>query len=195
MISSAKEDCYQRQLHELVLASSPLMDALKTVRSLGLSSWCIGAGVIRALVWDSLHGFRQPSKVDDLDVAYFDAQASLAQDERLARQLNLLLPDRNCEVTNQARVHEWYAKAFGRQVPALNSLEEGLASWPEYATCVGVFLDDADTLHVIAPYGLSDLFQMRVRHNPLRATPEMYTRRVESKRFKEKWPKLIISKP
>lgn len=34
-----------------------LMTALRSVRALGLGSWCIGAGAIRNLVWDTLHGF------------------------------------------------------------------------------------------------------------------------------------------
>jgi len=168
------------------------MNALAAVRSLGLSSWCIGAGAVRALVWDSLHGFQEPSEVGDLDVAYFDAHASLELDTHLQQRLNLLLPDTNCEVTNQARVHDWYANTFGLKVPPLNSLDDGLATWPEYATCVGVFLDAAGSLHVVAPHGLDDLFELRVRHNPSRVTFDTFMQRVRSKRFKEKWPKLTI---
>lgn len=187
-----RQGTYQQQLCVLVQSSAPLMNALRAVRSLGLSAWCIGAGVIRALVWDSLHGFREPTGVGDLDVAYFDAQAPLDVDAHLQQRLSLLLPGFTCEVTNQARVHEWYLHAFGQQVSPLNSLEDGLATWPEYATCVGVFLDADDSLHVIAPYGLNDLFELRVRHNPSRVTFETFMQRVQSKRFEERWPKLTI---
>jgi hypothetical protein len=31
------------------------MAQLRAVRSLGLASWCIGAGAVRNLVWDALH--------------------------------------------------------------------------------------------------------------------------------------------
>ncbi|MFC4200875.1 nucleotidyltransferase family protein [Candidimonas humi] len=186
------QDAYRRQLCALVRSSVPLMNALVAVRSLGLGSWCIGAGAVRALVWDSLHGFQKSSEVGDLDVAYFDAHAPLELDAHLQQQLNRLLPGLNCEVTNQARVHDWYANTFGLQVAPLSSLEDGLATWPEYATCVGVFLDEDEFLHVVAPHGLDDLFELRVRHNPSRVTFDTFMQRVQSKRFKEKWPKLTI---
>lgn len=42
------------------------------------------------------------------------------------------------EVMNQATVHRWFDQHFGYAVPALKSLEEAIATWPEYATSVGV---------------------------------------------------------
>ncbi len=65
----------ERRLTAMVAASDPLMAALHAVRSLQLQSWCIGAGVIRSLVWDTLHGFDDRSPVEDMDVVYFDAKA------------------------------------------------------------------------------------------------------------------------
>ncbi|WP_245636417.1 nucleotidyltransferase family protein, partial [Achromobacter kerstersii] len=128
---------YEQQLCDLVESSEQLMAALRAVRCLGLPSWCIGAGAIRSLVWDSLHGFQEPSNLDDVDVAYFDAEAPLALDAELQERLHWLLPSLTWEVTNQARVHEWFAEALGRAVSPLTSLEDGLATWPEFATCVG----------------------------------------------------------
>ena len=64
----------------MVAASDELMAALRAVRSLGLRSWCIGAGAIRSLVWDVLHGFDRRSAVEDLDVVYFDAKAGPEHD-------------------------------------------------------------------------------------------------------------------
>lgn len=46
------------------------MDALRAVRSLGLESWCLGAGAIRNLVWDALSGHQRPSALSDVDVAF-----------------------------------------------------------------------------------------------------------------------------
>lgn len=184
---------YEQQLCDLVESSAHLMTALRAVRSLGLSSWCIGAGSIRSLVWDSLHGFREPSNVDDVDVAYFDAEAPHGLDAELQGRLHSLLPTFPWEVTNQALVHKWFAGALGLTVSPLTSLEDGLATWPEYATCVGVYLTTDGALKVIAPYGLSDLFELRVRHNPRRANTATFMQRVQSKRFGERWPRLSIS--
>lgn len=150
----------------MVAASDELMAALRAVRSLGLRSWCIGAGAIRSLVWDTLHGFDRRSAVEDLDVVYFDVEASPEQDAGLENQLRSAMPGFNWEVTNQAAVHRWLAAALGQVVPPLASLEEGVATWPEFATCVGVWLNEDGSLGVVAPHGLDDLFALRVRHNP-----------------------------
>lgn len=171
------------------------MAALHAAQALGLSSWCLGAGVVRSLVWDTLHGFQEPSSVDDVDVAYFDADAPLSHDASLQQRLAVLAPHVNWDVTNQARVHEWLVDASGLAVAPLTSLQDGLATWPEFATCVGVYLDDEASVKVIAPHGLDDLFGLRVRHNPRRASAATYLERVQSKRFAQRWPRLTILAP
>ncbi|WP_307654358.1 nucleotidyltransferase family protein [Variovorax paradoxus] len=178
----------------MVTASDELMAALRVVRSLGLRSWCIGAGAIRSLVWDTLHEFDQRSTVEeDMDVVYFDAGAGPGQDADLENRLHSAMPSFRWEVTNQAQVHRWFAAALGQVVPPLASLEEGVATWPEFATCVGVYLNEDESLGVVAPHGLDDLFELRVRHNPLRASVATYRERVMAKRFGERWPRLSIS--
>ena len=177
----------------MVRSSSSLMAALREVRSLRLNAWCIGAGAVRSLVWDALHGHEQPSAMEDVDVVYFDdAAADAEQDANLERRLREAMPALRWEVTNQATVHVWFANHLGQVVPPLRSLEEGVATWPEFATCVGVNLDDRESIGVVAPHGLDDLFAMRVRHNPLRASVATYRQRVQSKRFGERWPLLSI---
>lgn len=47
----------REQLISIVRASAWFMPALEAVRSLHLNSWCIGAGAVRNLVWDHLHGY------------------------------------------------------------------------------------------------------------------------------------------
>ena len=182
----------ERRLTAMVAASAPLMAALHSVRSLQLRSWCIGAGVIRSLVWDTLHGFDDRSPVEDMDVVYFDAKASPEHDAHLEEQLRSAMPNLCWEVTNQAGVHRWFADALGQVVAPLASLEEGVATWPEFATCVGVYLNGDGTLGVVAPHGLDDLFGLRVRHNPQRASAATYRERVQAKRFAERWPRLSI---
>ncbi|MBD9404376.1 nucleotidyltransferase family protein [Acidovorax sp. ACV02] len=177
----------------MVRSSPRLMAALVAVRSLGLSSWCIGAGAVRSLVWDALHGFDAPSKLQDVDVVHFTSEAAgPVSDADLERRLRTLMPAVQWEVTNQATVHHWFARSLGQVVPALASLEEGVATWPEFATCVGVYLNEDESIGVVAPHGLGDLFGLRVRHNPLRASFAVFRQRVESKRFSERWPLLSI---
>ena len=97
----------------------------------------------------------------------------------------------NWEVTNQANVHLWY-ESRGQIVPPLRSLDDGISTWPEFATCVGVYTAADESVHVIAPHGLDDLFELRVRHNPSRASASDFRERVRSKDFLERWPRLTI---
>ena len=169
------------------------MQALTHVRALRLRTWCVGAGAVRNMVWDALHGHAVPSRLADVDVAWFDADdLSPERDAALQRQLHALAPDTPWEVTNQAGVHLWFEREFGHAVEPLRSLDEAVASWPEYATAVGLRLDDDDRLHVIAPHGLADLFAMVVRRNPVRVSVETYRQRVASKRYAQRWPRVTV---
>lgn len=192
---SDHEQELEERLIRMVRSSSNLMALLAAVRSLHLQSWCIGAGVVRGLVWDHLHGFSQPSRYDDVDVTYYDSSADEKQDDDLTRRLLDIDPSVRWEVSNQALIHHWFLKAHGQSVPPLRSLENGIATWPEYATCVGVTLNADDTLELIAPHGLQDLFDLKVRHNAVRASADIFMQRVRSKRFIERWPMLSMVNP
>lgn len=188
-----KPSLHNDRLIELARGSGWFMDALVAVRSLGLASWCIGAGAVRNLVWDALHGKTEPSASADVDVAYFDAE-NLAPEREAELQARLIeiLPTVLWEVTNQAAVHHWFESCFGHPVDALRSLEEAVASWPEYATSVGLRLEADDSITVIAPHGLEDLFSCVVQRNPTRVSVATYRRRVMQKRYSERWPKARV---
>ncbi|GJI95115.1 hypothetical protein RugamoR57_18330 [Duganella caerulea] len=181
-----------QRLIDMVRSSAELMAALLAARSLGLESWCIGAGAVRTLVWDALHGHASTMPLADVDLVHFAPDAPPQRDAELEARLRQLMPALEWEVTNQAHVHTWFMREFGREVAPLLSLEDGVATWPEYATCIGVALDANDTISVIAPHGLEDLFELRVRHNPARADVHTFRHRVVSKRFAQRWPLLVI---
>ena len=181
------------RLVALAAATPWFMRALEQVRSLGLAQWCIGAGAVRNLVWDALHGHARPSVLPDVDVAWFDAgDTSPDRDARLQQRLQAMAPATPWEVTNQAGVHLWFAQHFGHAVPPLASLQDAVASWPETATAVALWLDAADRLHVIAPHGLDDLFAMVVRRNPARVSVATYRARCAGKRYVERWPRVRV---
>lgn len=186
------EKTLEEQLIQMVSSSPELMDLLDAARRLELTSWCIGAGAVRSLVWDRLHGFTAPSHYDDVDVVYYDAQSGPAQEVQLQSILLSFRPSIRWEVTNQALIHHWFLTQHSQIVPQLCSLAEGVATWPEYATCVGVRLNMDNSIEVIAPHDLEDLFQLRLRHNPMRASSVVFNERVASKRFIERWPMLSI---
>jgi hypothetical protein len=193
--TDAQEAERQQQLIAILSQSAWFMEALTTVRALNLDAWCIGAGTIRNLVWDALHGRTSvsPSTESDVDVAYFDAaDLSAERDAQWQARLAAALPAVPWEVTNQAGVHQWFEATFGHAVAPLQSLEKAVASWPEYATSVGVSLAADDSLRIIAPHGLHDLFAIVVRRNPIRVSLDTYRQRIAQKRYAERWPKVRV---
>ncbi len=105
MENTQPTDLYRR-LQDMVRGAPQLMAALVAARQLGLASWCIGAGAVRTLVWDTLHGFEKPSVLEDIDVVFFEASpCHPAREAELERRLTALMPGPCWDVTNQATVH------------------------------------------------------------------------------------------
>lgn len=182
-------------LQDIARDSAWFMEALHAAREvLAPLPWCIGAGAVRNLVWDHLHGrAQQPSAHSDIDAVFFDdTDLSSARDVELQARLATLAPSLPWEVTNQAGVHLWFEACFGHAVAPLSSLEEAVASWPEYATAVGLRLEADEQLTVIAPLGLMDLFEMRVRRNPRRVSVATYRQRLAQKNYAARWPGVRI---
>ncbi|BEV71208.1 nucleotidyltransferase family protein [Paludibacterium sp. THUN1379] len=188
------EDC--QRLRAIVRQNATFMQALTLLRQQALPDGWIGAGAVRSLVWDALTGQPDWRVPGDMDVCYFDERDLSADTERGYQvSLHTLCPDLPWEVCNQARVHLWYPQAFGKTVPPLRNMHEAVASWPEYATCVAVRLTAQDDIELLAPHGLEDLFALRIRHNPVRASLADFRRRLASKRFDQRWPGVHIIEP
>jgi uncharacterized protein len=169
------------------------MEVLRATRACRLPDWAIGAGVLRDLVWDELHGGFEPGRVNDVDVAFFDPDdLSQERDVRAERALRSRLPHAPWQAKNQAAVHTWYEHRFGIAVEPLTSTAEAAATWPETATAVAVRLLDDDHIHVFAPFGLEDLFRGIWRRNPTRVTVEESRRRLVRKFDPNWWPKMRI---
>ncbi|MCO5396749.1 nucleotidyltransferase family protein [Ralstonia soli] len=184
---------FETRLIAMARQSSWFFPALIAARNLELTSWCIGAGAVRNLVWDALHGFAAPSALSDIDLAHFDERnLSAEQDRRLEHRLTGTYPNAQWEVTNQAAVHRWFEASFGYAVRPLTSLKDAVGSWPEYATSVGLTLNPDDSITVIAPYGLDDLFKMVIRRNPARVSIEAYEARIKQKQYATRWQQVTI---
>jgi hypothetical protein len=185
------EDSRLERLLEIVEGSPRTMEILRAVRDVDPPRWAVGAGAIRELVWHRLHGFPGEPVLRDVDVAFFDPtdlrpERDLGVEERLRSRL----PGVPWQAKNQAAVHLWYERRFGYPVDPLESTEDAVATWPETASCVAVRLHPTDTVEVIAPLGLADLFHFVLRRNPRRVSLEEYRRRPRDKRFLERWPRV-----
>ncbi|WP_310550062.1 nucleotidyltransferase family protein [Paenibacillus glufosinatiresistens] len=163
---------------------------LEAVDKLRLPEGCIAAGYLRSLVWDELHGFIRRTVPEDIDVLYYDPlHPEEAEEKKLDARLRQLRPCLNWSCKNQARMH---LVSGSSPYP---SIEAAMREWPETATAVAVRLDGNGRMTVIAPYGLSDLMNGRVRPSPGCRDRELCRRRMEAKRWLDRWPKLRLEDP
>ncbi|WHX47128.1 nucleotidyltransferase family protein [Paenibacillus woosongensis] len=173
------------RVKQLIRKCEPLMQDLRTVRSLELPECYIAAGYIRGYIWDCLHGYDARFRHEDIDVVFFDPR--LCSEERdAALQFRLIEETGNprWSVKNQARMH------IRNEAPPYASAADAMRRWPETATAIGVRLTDQDQLELCAPYGLGDLLCMVVRRSPLFADRPYYLERVRRKHWLEDWPLL-----
>lgn len=175
---------------DLVASDAWMMRVLATARALDLPDWWIGAGFVRAKVWDALHDRNARTALDDIDVLYFDPDnPDPARDAEHEARLSRALPGIPWSVKNQARMH------LRNGDPAYRDTEDAMRHWLETATCVGVSLDGQDRLHLIAPYGLDDLFALRLRPTPAgRRRLDAYRHRLDSKGWARRWPLLKVER-
>jgi uncharacterized protein len=183
----------EKRLVALVRSSPVLMRALRAAREIDPPDWLIGAGAIRDLVWDHLHDSRARFRSKDIDLVFFDpTNLGESRERGVLAGLTAREPDIPWDVTNQAAVHLWYQDVFGTPVKPLVSSADGVGTWPETATSVAVRLLHDDSIELVAPCGLKDLFEMVCRRNPRRVTVEEYTRRIQRKQIAVRWPQVKI---
>jgi hypothetical protein len=183
----------QQRLEAIVRATPDLMHVLTAARSIGLPDWLVFSGAVYQPVWNHLTG-RPPSfGIKDYDLAYFDASdiSYEAEDVVIRRVAAAFAPPLRemVEVRNQARVHVWFPDKYGEPYPPLRGSAEALERFTAPAFAVGVRLEADDSLTVEAPFGLEDLFAMRIRPNPVRPSTGL-TRTIANAR--SRWPELTV---
>jgi hypothetical protein len=188
---ASNEHALAAKLVELVSGTAWLIDALRVVNACVESPWCIGAGTVRGLVWDHLHG-HAVTLPEDVDVAFFEARANASLDRELAERLTQRLPGLRWDVVNQANAHLFSGNP--EALPFL-SLDDAVAAWPETATAVGVWWEPGDGVRVLAPWGLADLFDGVLRASPKLRDPRAFLERCRAKRWLEKYPKVRLVQP
>jgi hypothetical protein len=184
---------YEETLRSIVRSDSAVMEILRAVRSVDPPDWLVGAGMLRNVVWDALHGYEEPTAFRDVDVAYFDpTDLGREREQEIELSLHRVLPGVPWQVKNQAAVHLWYKDRFGYAVEPLVSIEDAVGTWPETVTAVGIRLFPDDELEVLAPHGLDDMFELVLRRNPRRVSLKEFHKRMQDKRVLERWPRVRL---
>jgi hypothetical protein len=92
-------------------------------------------------------------------------------------------------VRNQARVHVWFEGKFGEAYSPLSCSAEALERFTSSTFAVGARLEPDGRMNIFAPFGLEDLFALKLRPNPVRRTGG-FARTAEAAR--RRWPELQI---
>ena len=189
--SSTSETGLGEQLADLLWGDPYRIRCLQAVQVLPVAGAWIGAGFVRNLVWDAAAGVR--TELDDVDVLWFQGDGDRGRDAVLEGMLRSVLPDVPWSVRNQARMHDRNGDA------PYDSVSHAMEHWPETATAVAVRLDEDGALDVLAPFGLMDLFGLRVRPTPYMVSRAdrraVFAGRSVSKRWEARWPGVVVEHP
>ncbi|MGR3591438.1 MAG: nucleotidyltransferase family protein [Limimaricola soesokkakensis] len=184
-------EALQERLVGIIRATPELMAAFRTARALDLPDWWIVSGALYGAVWNALTGRPALHGVKDIDLFYFDPDTSWAAEDRVIRRAApFFAPAPPVEIRNQARVPLWYRDRFGHACPDYASSREGIDHFASRTHCVGMRLRPDDGFDIYAPYGLEDVFAMRVVPNPI--LPNRATHEAKATRQKACWPELTI---
>ena len=179
---------YEKQLLEIINQDEFIIEVIEAVEQLQLNDAWVCAGLIRNKVWDVLHN--TDTEINDIDVIYFDdSDATWETEKQLERKLMEILPTQLWSVKNQARMQ--LKSGFS----PFKSSYDGVASFPETRTAVAIRKNGMN-IEIMAPFGLQDLFEMRVRPTPLYfkgiARHSVYIDRMKNKNWQITWEHLSI---
>lgn len=183
----------QARLIEIVRASPRLMQVLETLREVNLPDWRVFSGAVYQTAWNALTGRDPDYGIKDYDVGYFDPDTSWDAEDVFIKRVAAAFDEplrSQVEVRNQARVHLWFEDHFGEPYEPLGCTDEAPARFVCPAFAVGVRLEPDDTISIVAPFGLDDVFDMVLRPNPHRPQAKGWDRITAS--AKARWPEARI---
>ncbi|MFD8812325.1 nucleotidyltransferase family protein [Streptomyces sp. NPDC059627] len=170
-----------------------LVEVLERSAALGLPGWYVTAGCLFQTVWNVVTGRPAGAGIKDYDLFYFDGgDLSWEAEDLVIRRGREAFAGvaAEVEIRNEARVHLWYEEKFGVPCPPYGSTEAAIDSFAATTCCLGVRLEEGGRWRVYAPHGLSDVFGLVVRPNPVLAPRAVYEEKTA--RWREQWPGLTV---
>jgi uncharacterized protein len=180
------------KLLKIVFQSKLVTDAFERATRLNLPNWYIGAGCIAQPVWNHFHGYSLESHISDVDLIYFDpTDLSFEAEDAVIKKAAEFFKDFPIpvDIKNQARVHLWYPERFGYKISPYLSIEQAIDTWPTTSTAVALRPHGSDHI-VYAPFGLDDLFSLKIKPNKVQITQEIYEAKCQ--KWGKYWPKLTF---
>lgn len=182
----------EAELEAILRAAPSLMAVMEQVAELDLPDWILFSGAVYQRVLNHLTGRDPDYGIKDYDVGYFDPDTSWDAEDVVIRRVAAAFepPLREMvEVRNQARVHVWFEGKFGEPYAPLANSAEALSRFTSATFAVGARLERDGRMTIVAPFGLEDIFALRLRPNPIRKTGG-FMRTAQA--AKARWPELVI---
>lgn len=157
------------------------------------NSCYIGAGSIAQTVWNLKTNKPTGYGIEDIDIIFYNKDELDENCEtEIYNYLKSNLRDKSIclDIKNQARIHLWYKNKFGYDITPYISLESAVNTWPTTASAVAIRKHTDNDWEIYAPYGLDDLFQLKVKANNRQITEDIYNMKL--KKWKTKWEELDI---
>lgn len=180
-------------LKSVLSRNDVVSEVLRRASRLDLPGWYLTAGCVFQTVWNVVTGRPPTNGIKDYDLFYFDGgDLSWDAEDRVIRAAGRAFADLHAEVEvrNEARVHLWYEEKFGVACAPYDSTESAIDSFAATTCCLGVRLEAGDHWRVYAPHGLSDVFNLVVRPNPVLAPKHVYE--TKTTRWRRQWPELTV---
>jgi hypothetical protein len=189
----ASESELRERLTAILRAMPPLMQVLSVARGLCLPDWLVFSGAVYQPVLNHLTSRVLAYGIKDYDLGYFDASdISYEAEDAVIRRVKAVFEEplrSTVEVRNQARVHLWFEAKFGEPYGPLSCTADALERFTSATFAVGVRLESDDRLYIEAPFGLADLFALRLRPNPRRKTVGFARTAADVRR---RWPEVVV---
>jgi hypothetical protein len=193
VISRLPLDQQLESLRAVLSRNRVLTEVLARTATLDLPGWYVTAGCLFQTVWNVVTDRPPTLGIKDYDVFYFDGSDLSWEAEdaviKTGREVFADLPA-DVEIRNEARVHLWYEDKFAVACPPYESSEAAIDSFAATTCCLGVRVETGGRWRVYAPHGLSDVFNLVVRPNPVLAPRSVYE--TKTARWQEQWPELTV---
>jgi len=181
------------QLRAALRRNTTLMDVLTRAAAMDLPGWYLVAGCLYQTVWNVVTDQPPEAGILDYDLAYYDGTDLSWEAEdaviRDGQEVFAGMPG-PVQIRNQARVHLWYEQRFGVPCPPHRCTEAAIDTYEATVACLGVRVEPSGRWRVYAPYGLSDVFNLVARPNPILAPRDVYQAKVT--RWRQQWPNLTV---
>lgn len=181
------------RFHTTLRQNPTLVEVLVRAAAMALPGWYLVAGCLYQTVWNVITGQPPQAGILDYDLAYFDdSDLSWEAEDAVIRTGNEVFAGLPApvQIRNQARVHLWYQQKFGVPCPPHACTEAAIDTYEATIASVGVRQQPDGRWRTYAPYGLSDIFNLIARPNPVLAPRHVY--QAKTTRWRQQWPELTV---